>query len=461
MDAAELQIVRKMPLFAELSDDQLDCIKPGEIVELPVGTVLAAEGQKSSMFYINLGGEIQFWRSYDRQDVLMATSKPGDFMGELPLLLDSPWMSTVRVSKTARVFRLNEEGFWHMLGTCPSVARKVIKMTAARLRNIEGFASQREKLISLGTMAAGLAHELNNPASAALRAAAELQKATDRVQSFLCELVHGLEAEHWEYLLPASEESVSGLAKAPKLDSITRSDRQDVVGTWLEGQGIPDSWSIAPTFVEAGLGVDWLEKLTSKLPADSRAGAIQWLEARISLKLLLTQVTNSTARVSELVKAVKAYTHMDKSPMQEMDIHEGIESTLVMLGHKLKNITVRRAFDKLPKIMAYPGELNQVWTNLIDNAIDAMNGKGALCIGTFLDGDYLVVEIVDDGAGIPPEVQAHIFEPFFTTKGVGAGTGLGLVISNRIVADRHGGEIEFESKPGETRFKVRLPQHPN
>lgn len=458
MDHATFLAVKETPLFAALSDDQRGCIEPGEVITLNAGELLVKEGEATGYFYVIVTGEIQFWRAYDRQDVLMATGKPGDFMGEMPILLESPWMATVRASKPASIFRINTDGFWHMLGACPSVTRRVLTAAATRLRNLEGFASQREKLVSLGTMAAGLAHELNNPASAALRAAADLQKATDRVQCLLCGLVHELDTSHWEHLLATSEKAMDGLPGAPKLDSLARSDREEELGSWLEKHGVTESWEVAPTFVEAGLGVDWLEQLVGKLPATNQDTAIRWVEARLSLKLLLQQISNSTSRVAELVKAVKSYTHMDKTPMQEIDIHEGLESTLTMLGHKLKNISVRRAFDRsIPRIMAYGGELNQVWTNLIDNAIDAVSGKGSICIGTFVDSDYVVVEIVDDGVGIPPEVQSRIFEPFFTTKGVGSGTGLGLVISNRIVADRHGGEIEFESEPGKTRFRVRLP----
>ena len=195
-----------------------------------------------------------------------------------------------------------------------------------------------------------------------------------------------------------------------------------------------------------------------KLPTASRGDALGWVEARLNLKLLLGEIEQSTGRIAELVKAVKSYSYMDQSPMQKVDVHEGIESTLTMLGHKLKNVMVVRSFDRsIPPIMAYGSELNQVWTNLIDNAIDTVNGNGKICVGTSLEHNQLVVEIVDNGPGIPPEVQAHLFEPFYTTKPVGAGTGLGLIISNHIVADRHGGEIEFESRPGETRFKVRLP----
>jgi signal transduction histidine kinase len=205
------------------------------------------------------------------------------------------------------------------------------------------------------------------------------------------------------------------------------------------------------------LDTAWLEEFAGKIPASNHADALNWLEARLNLKSLLNQVEQSTGRIAELVKAVKSYSYMDQSPMQEVDIHDGLESTLTMLGHKLKNVTLIRAYDRsAPRIMAYGSELNQVWTNLIDNAIDAVNGSGKICIGTCVEDNQLVVEIVDNGSGIPPEVQSHMFEPFFTTKPVGTGTGLGLIISNRIVADRHGGEIEFESRPGETRFKVRL-----
>jgi signal transduction histidine kinase len=340
-----------------------------------------------------------------------------------------------------------------MLGTCPSVAGEIFRTMATRVRNVEGYSQQREKLASLGTMAAGLAHELNNPATAARRASAHLREVVDNIQCFACDLHRLLNPEQWQSLIDPSQNT------APvKLDSVTRSDREEEVATWLEVQGVTDGWKLAPAFVNVGISSKDLLALAGKLPRESLAPALGWLEANLSLNALLNEIDGSTARIAELVKAVKSYSHMDKSPMQEVDIHEGIENTLTMLGHKLKNVTVTRKFDRaVPRIMAYGGELNQVWTNLIDNAIDAVKGTGKICIATFLDDDQVVVEIADNGSGIPPEVQLHIFEPFYTTKGVGSGTGLGLMISNRIVADRHGGEIEFESEPGDTRFKVRLP----
>ena len=457
-DPELVQRLRQTPLFSGLKDDQLDCIRQGEVIEVSPGTVLVEANAPAEFFFLNLEGEVRISRRYDDQEILLGVNTPGTFMGEIPLLLDAPWHAVVRVSKPARLFRLDREGFWRMLSTCRSVAREVFRTASNRLRNLEGYSSQRQKLISLGTMAAGLAHELNNPAAAAKRAAAQLQQTVQNVQSLICELGQHLKAEHWEHLLHAEQDAVLRLNATAPLDSVARSDREEALTRWLDQQGIPRTWELASTFVGAGLTADWLATVMQKLPSNSRSASLSWLDARLNLHTLIQLVDQSTGRIADLVKAIKSYTHMDQSPMQEIDVHEGIESTLTMLGYKLKKVEVIRAFDRsAPRITAYGGELNQVWTNLIDNAIDAMDSSGKICVGTFVEGNQLVVEIVDNGRGIPTDIQSRIFEPFFTTKGVGSGTGLGLLISHRIIANRHGGEIEFESKPGETRFKVRLP----
>ena len=458
MDPTTLLQVRATPLFAGLDSTQLGCIESGEVLTLSGGSVLVSEGERCPFFFVVLEGEVRVVRTYDRQSVLMGVIKPGHFTGEITLLLDIPWTATARVGKPAKLFRLGQEDFWRMLGACRSVARMLFHSAANKMRNMEGYSQQREKLASLGTMAAGLAHELNNPAAAARRAAAHLQATSDQAQILLCKLTRTLAQDHLRHLVSASQDAAERSAKTPALDHLERSDRAEVIAVWLESRGVPAAWELAPTFANAGLDTIWLEGVASKLPPATQADSLGWVESRLNLKSLVGQVEQSTGRIVELVQAVKSYSYMDQSPMQEVDIHEGIESTLTMLGHKLRNVTLVRAFDRsVPRILAYGSELNQVWTNLIDNAIHAVNGAGKICVGTCREDNQLVVEIVDNGPGIPLEVQSHLFEPFFTTKPVGAGTGLGLIISNRIVADRHGGEIEFESSPGETRFKVRLP----
>ena len=322
----------------------------------------------------------------------------------------------------------------------------------------EGYTQEREKLIQLGAMAAGLAHELNNPATAARRAAADLRQSVEKVQHYACELNETLSVEQWQQLVATSQEAVHCATSQPKLNSFEQSDREEAIECWLDSQNVADAWELAPALVNARIDQEELEALKRTVPAQDLQNAIQWLAANLTTCDLLKSISHSTERISELVGAVKSYSFKDQAPWQEIDVHEGIENTLIILGHKLRNVTVTRDFDRtLPRLCAYGGELNQVWTNLIDNAIYASGGTGRIDVRTRRDGEFFLVEIADNGSGIPPEARPHIFAvPFFTTKG-GSGTGLGLVISHRIVVERHHGKIDFSTGPDGTQFNVRLP----
>jgi len=339
------------------------------------------------------------------------------------------------------------------------LAGHLIKGVYGTARAIESTARQRESLITLGTLAAGLAHEINNPAAAAARSVSALDTACVTLLSALRGLAEGEATAAQFSALDELRLELGTVTAAP--DPVDLADHENTIADWLDDRGVDRSWFIAPPLAAAGASVDWCDRAAGVL-GDALGPGLEWVASTLAATTLLGEVKESTRRISELVAAVRSYSQMDRGSIQTIDVTEGIESTLVMLGHKLRDgVEVIRAYGAdVPRIDAYAGELNQVWTNLIDNAVDAMEGAGTLRITTRTDGDRVVVEFTDTGPGMPPEVAARAFEPFYTTKDVGKGTGLGLDIAQRIVAEHHGGTIGITSRPGETTLQVRLPRQP-
>jgi signal transduction histidine kinase len=393
------------------------------------------------------------------------TDHVGSYFGATQAYLSSEraqtaYSATVQAVTDMRLYQLPAAEFGAVLNDWFPMAMHLLDGLFLGMQNTQRLVNERERLLALGSLSAGLTHELNNPAAAAVRATAALRERVAGMRHKLAMLANGsIEPQALPDLVKLQEAAVERVAKAPKLGPMEASDAEDELGDWLEAHGVSGGWDLAPTLVAGGLDVEWLSGAIEKCPTSATEGAVRWLAYTVETETLMNEIEDATTRVSTLVGAAKQYSQMDRAPFQIVDLHELLDSTLVMLARKLGDgIEVVKEYDRsLPPVPAYAAELNQVWTNLIDNAVAAMEGSGTLTVRTWREDDCAVVEIADTGCGIPDDVKGRIFEPFFTTKPVGEGTGLGLDISWRIVVNKHHGDIRVRSRPGDTRFRVRLP----
>ncbi len=387
------------------------------------------------------------------------------WMGAILALSGNEARVAIRASGPSRAAQIAADRFRDLLFATPPAFQKVIRVFGPVMARLEASQLQREKLAALGQMSAGLAHELNNPAAAAKRTATALADALDTLDGAMAAFVDaGVERADAEVLLALKREAHERALTATARDGLDAADAEDAIGDWLEAHDVPDAWTLAEPLASAGLDAEWLDRAAAAAGAATPI-AVRWVATSLNARTLADDLRDSTDRMSDLVKAIKAYTYMDQADLQEVDVHDGLDATLTILNHKLKHtrIDVQRRYDRfIPHVCVYGSELNQVWTNLLDNAIDALGETGTITITTAPWHESGVeVRIADDGPGIPEAAQRRVFDPFFTTKPVGSGTGLGLDTAVRIVRDRHDGDVRLQSRPGETVFTVRLPRAPS
>ena len=447
--------LRGIPFFAGLTDDDLDRLCRGaEELELSAGEQLFAEGDEGRRAFVIADGEVEIIKHSPGRDVLLAVRHPGEVIGEMALLEDAPRIATARARTDASLIAIQKQQLDDLLESSTGAARAMFGVLLSRWRQTEGALRQADKMAQLGTLTAGLAHELNNPAAAVVRAAAVLAGAIDTLEDARRTLGEPIPAE-----VTASVDRIKSTASsAPVPTGLARSDAEATVETWLEAHSITEPWLLTGPLVDAQIDPPALDGLATVGPR--LAEALTFVAAFASVHQLIRQIGRGSERVFDIVRAMKSYSFLDQAPVQEVDLKAGIDDALVLLGSKLRDITVVRDYADLPPIPAYGSELNQVWTNLIDNAIDAIVDAGGsrLTIRTRAEPPVAVVEVEDDGKGIPADVLPRVFDAFFTTKPPGKGTGQGLDISYGIVVYRHGGSIEVtETAPGRTVFRVEVP----
>jgi signal transduction histidine kinase len=458
--------LRELFLFEHLDAEQLAWVAAnGDVVDHPAGSEVSTEGEPAECFFVLLDGTLSMVRVVGGSEVeTVRTSHRGVYSGAVQFYfgdrLEQRYPATVRAVTDCRFLALPAGPFAAVFREWYPMAVHLLEGMFVGQRNSAELVGQRERLLALGKLTAGLTHELNNPAAAAARATAALRERFAGMRHKLAMLSEGkIDGAMLRSLTDLQEEFVARIGRARELSALERSDLEDGLGDWLDEHEVTQPWELAGVFVAAGLGPDDLERVAGAVAPAFLEPALRWLAYTVETETLLLEIGDSTSRISSLVDAAKQYSQMDRTPHQPTDLHAGLDATLVMLGGKIKaGVTVVKDYDRdLPKVPAYAGELNQVWTNLIVNALDAMAGEGTLTVRTRRDGECALVEIADTGPGIPEDLRPRVFEPFFTTKPVGQGTGLGLDVSWRIVVKRHGGDLRVTSSPGDTRFQVLLP----
>jgi signal transduction histidine kinase len=460
--------LRSLFLFEKLTDEQLDWIGAhGCTMHMPAGGLVLREGEPAEQFFILLSGTISLTRKVGQDDVqTVRTEQRGVYMGATQAYLrddgiQRTYMASMRALDECDFFVMSASDFGHMMREWFPMAIHLLEGLALGMRSSQAAIGERQRLAALGALSAGLMHELNNPAAAASRATGALRQRVAGMRHKLGMLAAGkVPPDRLVALVELQEEVIERAAKAPALTAMQAADREDELGEWMDERNVTGGWDLAPVFAQGGLDIDCLNDMQAKVGAPELLDqAIHWIGYALETEQLMSDIEDATGRVSSLVSAAKQYSQMDRAAHQWIDVHGGLDSTLVMLNHKIGDgIKVVKDYDRtLPQVPAHPAELNQVWTNLIDNAVQAMNGVGTLTIKTYRDDDHVVVSVGDTGPGVPEALKKRVFEPFFTTKPVGEGTGLGLDISYRIVVNGHGGDIRLASSPGDTRFMVRLP----
>ena len=449
--------LRTVPVFADLPDDQLDWfISQSQEMNIKAGEVYSRQGDPADAMFVILEGHVQ-WRGERGGETFVFDLEPGDVTGVLPFSRMKHFTVSGRAVTDGHALRFPASLFPELVQKMPVLTQRLVGLMSDRIRETTRLEQQRDRLASLGKLSAGLAHELNNPASAAKRAASQLRDILKKIKNASLELGRRDLTSTQKSEIEKLETSFTQPDVVPP-DPLTMSDLEEQIDSLLRSHGQNDLWQLAAELARRNIKPEVVESLFANLDGDTARAALVRIAASVEIASLLHEIESSTSRISDLVGAIKEYTHMDQAPVLNVDVVKSLETTLTILNHKLKQgVVVRRDYQRVPLLVnSFGSELNQVWTNIIDNAIDAMHGKGELRIRTYSDDGCIVVEIGDDGPGIPAEVQPHIFEPFFTTKAVGEGTGLGLDTAQRIVK-KHRGSIQVSSKPGDTRFQVWLP----